>query len=74
MDIEISNESRRRYYVEDVVHFVEQALAYLPEDQHIKWARLPVLLRAHPYPFFYVTPSTRIVDLVKDQHEAERAG
>jgi hypothetical protein len=57
--------TRQRFYVEDVACFVEQFLADQPPAERAKWGHLPAQLRAHPYPFFFVSPSSRIVDLGK---------
>lgn len=65
------NQDRRRYYIEDVALFVEQLLALQSEAGRARWAHLPGLIRAHRFPFFYVTPTTRIVDLVQPAPERE---
>jgi hypothetical protein len=62
---EFSAEPRRRYYLEAVAQFVESVLVHQPPDERMAWAALPALLRAHPYPFFFVPPSTRLVDVVR---------
>jgi len=66
-------EPRSRYYTEDVALFVEKALSMRSKDQRARWAHLPKLIRAYPFPFFYVAPSTRIVDLVERGLEHECA-
>jgi hypothetical protein len=58
-------ETKRRFYVEDVAAFVESILPHQPRDQQEKWAHLPSQIRAHPFPFFYVPPSRRIVECVR---------
>jgi hypothetical protein len=62
---EISEEPRQRYDRERIAEFVDRQLERLSSSERAKWSWLPNRLRQHWAPFFYVTPSTRIVDLVR---------
>jgi hypothetical protein len=61
---------KQRFYAEEVACFVEQLLMLHTPEEQAKWAHLPAQLRAHRFPFFLVTPSTRIVDCAKRVSEA----
>lgn len=68
----VADEPRRRYYLEEVASFVEAVLRQQTAEQQAKWAHLPALIRAHPHPFFYASPSDRLVDVVLRGRRAER--
>lgn len=74
MEIEnISTERRHRYSKDAVLDAIEPLLRHGSERDRAQLAALAERIREHPMPFFWVTPSTKWVDLVKTDARDERS-
>lgn len=72
MDIE-NTERRRVYEKEDVLDAIEPLLRHVAPDARCRLTEVAERIRRHPWPFFWVTPSTKWVELVKTDARDERA-